>query len=178
MGERRRLRVEAVQSRQEGERVFHSSVFHITVNSNKKPKTIAQRDEMVKQYSNIIEDVFGDEDYMYESGFVRVLRPGDDLQANIKDISTKFAVEQGKKRGRIHAHITLQITHSTKLRLDPIMLVNTFEETLGYRPYVHVQGTRNNAINLEEYAAKANLASTSTSRTPYNTPVLGRRTKQ
>lgn len=176
MGERPRLAVRSARTRDLDEPLLHSSVFHVTINSNKKPRTVAQRDQMVQQYSDLIDEKFNDEDFMFDSGFLQILRPGDGM-TKIKNIETSYAVEQGKKRGRIHAHVTIEVIHSTKIRLDPLVLVNSLEDQLGYRPYVHIQGTRNNAFNLREYAAKANLASGLSTRTPANSPLIPRRRK-
>jgi hypothetical protein len=127
----------------------------VTINSNRKPKTIAQKNAMVEALSGYIDSQFNEQGFVGD--FVTILRPGDSMD-RIKSIDTSFAVEQGKKRGRIHAHITMEIIHSTKIRLDPLVLVAGIEEALGYKPYVHIQGTRNAAFNLREYAAKNNLA--------------------
>lgn len=174
MGERPRLAVRSTQTRASNEPIYHSSVFHITINSNRKPRTIQQRNQMVETYSQLIDEQFQDDEFMFDSGFIRVLRPGDNL-TQIKTIDTTFAVEQGRKRGRIHAHVTVEVIHSTKIRLDPLILVNKLEDQLGYRPYVHIQGSSNPTFNLREYAAKNNLASNLVPRTPANSPLPLRR---
>ncbi len=157
MGERARPRISAtaVQTREEDEPDWKSSVFHITINSNRKPKTLPARQDMIAKLDDHVNTIFTDYDFLEE--MIQFQVRGDDMH-KIQSIDTEYTVEQGTKRGRVHAHVTVRIIHNSKIRIDPKSIANSTENLLGYRPYVHIQGSRDNAFNQRQYAAKANLA--------------------
>lgn len=140
------------------------SVFHITMNSNIKPKKMSEKLRMVDELTNFIEDSFASRKFLRD--FIVFKVEGDSMRNVTREIEVDFGVEQGDKRGRIHAHITMVVTHNSFIRLDPKVLIDDAEYKLGYRPYVHIQSFGDPVFATRQYAGKKNLAASSSLAVP------------
>lgn len=132
------------------------SVFHITINSNKKPRSIKYKEQLVAGMQTFVEEQFEDQQFLTQ--LIEFKIPGHNWSQVTAPIKLSYAVEQGSARGRVHAHITMKIQHISYIRMKPQVIADMAEQLLGYRPYVHVQSFTDAAFAAEEYARKANLA--------------------
>lgn len=71
---------------------------------------------------------------------IKIEKPGDSFDGNVKNISSSVSVELGEKlRGRrIHAHFFLKIQHDTKVQMDLDAMGDYFKNTLGLDHYPHI----------------------------------------
>lgn len=131
------------------------SKFHIMGNTNYRPGT----NENAKSAATIIEEaaqtVLSDSDQI--GRFVTLLDQAQWSPDVILNIDATHGVELGQhtKGRRIHVHIVLDITHYSKLRIDPKKFKEVFNEFLEGEvikiSYVHVTVEKN---SMEQYVTK------------------------
>lgn len=131
----------------------HKSVFHITINSNRKPATRNAEAAMRDNLRNYIQNTFSSNEFLEEMVMFQE-GTGSWSDAHIDEVDVDFAIEKGAKKGRIHTHIVLEVVHRSIIRLDPKAIVDSVSRELGYRPYVHITGKGDRTFNLREYNRK------------------------
>lgn len=89
-----------------------SSVFAITINSNKAYETMSEADKLkFKQFVDWVCDENGGlYDYIHDS-------TSDDPRENIKELVCEHYFESGTKLGKVHAHVYLSLVHTGHMRI-------------------------------------------------------------
>jgi hypothetical protein len=136
------------------------SGFHITVSTNKRPKTNEESHALGGRLNEAIATTCT---HTGLTQFISFLKEGHTYKSNIKDIDVQYAIELGTQKagGRIHSHIVLKVTHTSMIRINiPVLkqLLLTAINKPGVEPvitslYVNVGMIRSDK-NLEEYLLK------------------------
>lgn len=123
------------------------SVFLITISPNK----VDMSPEKEKEFTDSISDIFKNnlKNILYEK------RPDQEFSENkIKSYSVKYSIEKGKIKGRIHAHILLDISHEMILGINHQPIREYYEEMFGSKVHINIQATGNNVKAMSEYIFK------------------------
>jgi hypothetical protein len=141
------------------------SGFHITISTNKRPQTEDDADALRMQLNVCIANTFTHPNLKEFIAFLsEEQQKGHTYVMNIKDVDVQYAIELGSdaaRGGRIHAHVVLKISHTSRIKIDiPVFKAKVTEylNMPGARftvpnPYIHIVVMRNSK-NLEEYLLK------------------------
>lgn len=94
------------------------SGFLITMNTNYLPKSELDGGEVAERLRSTVRSMLSNEGL---EQIVEFLVPGHEFDGEtIKNVEGRFVVEKGRqpKGGRIHSHASLNITHTSKIRLS------------------------------------------------------------
>jgi len=116
---------------------LRSSNFYITINSNKRVVLVDQLTPEEKAYFQQFDAAW--KRYFNQSPdvWLKFLMPGDNTKNSIKSIDSLARAElQLSRRLMIHAHMLIEIKHSTKIHLDVDKLRAYMESAMGH--HIHV----------------------------------------
>lgn len=135
-----------------------TSRFFLTMNTNRSPVSNVEERELVSNLGDALTDVFKDHNSMRQ--IIKFLIPGHTYsKLFIQSSAAEFAVEKGGKMKRLHAHVWLEVTHTSKIHLDLEAVKSLVKDRSGIPiPYIHVKANRKDPLaNVREYLGKANL---------------------
>ncbi|QKE44401.1 endonuclease replication-associated protein [Yaravirus sp. 'brasiliensis'] len=90
------------------------SGFLVTINTNRKAQTAAERDVIADIMRSIIHEMWRDQNV---PRMVKFLTGPRDPRL-IKAVDSEFAIEVGGHQGRVHAHVLTNIYHNSRIHLD------------------------------------------------------------
>lgn len=157
-----RIRSEAVVTTKvpEKKKKEKESNFLITLNTNKFPRSQLQSSEMVKELGRGLRTMTTEEEHL--KAMIKFLTPGDVYSDDtILTIDSKYTVERGKKKGRIHAHVWIRIKHTSMIHLDREAIKEALKASTGgvmEVPYVNIRAIRKDPFSdVKKYLGKDNL---------------------
>lgn len=163
-----RVRVSRVEAREPSERPQRRSHYEILIQSNYRPTGPDDQLDVESRWYSAVADAFRDDYPLMLNWFTRDGRM--DLDAIIS-VDAPIRVETGQRpRGmRVHAHMRLDIRHTTRIQLDHDLLRRvlarhllnhglddkvTFNPETGKGIYITFKLLRNAADAFEEYQRK------------------------
>lgn len=140
------------------------SNYLITVNTQKSPADSIspedRKEELVEALRTVLRDIF-DHDTLVE--LVKFLVEGDSWFENVDDVDVHYAVSEGPKLHRIHAHAIVRIEHSSTINWDYRMFRKLIVEGLQFElmdttisPHIDIKpfGGRNPTRDAKDYILK------------------------
>ena len=133
-----------------------NSTFLVTCNTNFKPTTNSESRAAAAELKHAAENVFGSVKNI--APLVKFLDGKQWSDETIDNVDVLIGVElgTGKRGGRIHAHIKVEIDHYSKIHLNPPMIkehMNLHMHEYGVR-YVNISVRNNSVFNIENYIRK------------------------
>ena len=131
------------------EPILKSSVWHITINSNRSLDSLNKKEKM--EFKNINEYLFEKQGIM--DFITDAKKAGHD---NIKEVTSEvyFEASSGSGNGRIHSHAYLKIIHSGLLSLQANDLRSFLKRVLGYSCHLDCPVSSDSEFAWNQYIKK------------------------
>jgi len=159
------IRRASFQPKQKNKEKWHYSNFLITINTNVKPKTEEEFNEVQEAFEDFLTWLFHKE-HADERLFKFINLPSRGIKGKKSDFPEKFkridsetVIELGQSRrgGRIHSHTLLEVTHKSGIQIDAELIKKEAEEHLGdlvKGVYVNVKFINGTAKTILSYIRK------------------------
>ncbi len=137
----------------------HSN-YLITVNTQQAGDTEERKEELIEALRTTLKDIFT---YDNISELLDFLIIGDTWFENVDETEVDFAIEEGKKLHRIHAHCLVRVKHNSTIHLNYVNLRKQIIEGLRSElgddtivPHIKIKpfGGRNPDKDAEDYIMK------------------------
>jgi hypothetical protein len=139
----------------------NSSTFLITIGTNVRSyqtRMALARD--IQFLKTQLTSLFNDPDKLRD--IIEIQVPADTFAHNIGTTEADIGIEYARHTSGLHAHVTLRIMHTTRLRINLLMLRRRLKEMLepilgtkaDAKPHVHVNFLKDNVRNARRYVYK------------------------
>lgn len=142
------------EDKKKRKRLKHSNFF-LTINLNKQFKTYDEAVPLANEFKKVIDNCLAK-----ISNYIEIndtVHPDAKLDSKwIKKINIQSVVEIGSKYNQPHAHVTIAITHWTRVKLNWTKLKEDIREKVGddQEIYLYCKLFRDSQGSLEEYLRK------------------------
>jgi hypothetical protein len=111
-------------SHEEQKRKLHWSKYHITINTNKRINV-----ENLPRWEWLFDKSLNKAFRNPQNYIIKV--KGHTFDKDVSKVSIRFGIEVGKKEGRLHAHVFVEIFHYTILQVNHTLVRETIIKYLG-----------------------------------------------